>query len=226
MQQDLTELEDFANKKLLKLKEKKTNLMKFNFSQQLDFPPEISVRGFKNNIDVVTQTKLLGVILTDDLRWEANTRYICNRAYKKLWVLRRLSVLDVGHVILCDVYQKEVRTLLEVSVPAWHSGLTLDQAAQIERVQKVAVKIILGKSSLPYSEALDILGLETLSQRRKKLCITFAKRTLKSRHSSMFTPRASVHNTRHKDAYVEPLFNTQRFQRSPLNYLTRLLNTL
>ena len=224
MLNDLAELEVFVDRKQLRLKEKKTYMMKFNVSQQLDFPPEITVNGFQNNICVVTETKLLGVILTDDLRWASNTKYICTKAYKKLWVLRRLRVLDVGQEILCDVYQKEVRSVLEVAVPAWHSGLTLAQADQIERVQRVAVKIILGKSCISYAEGLSILGLETLSLRRRKLCLTFAKRTLKSRHSSMFVPKVTVHNTRHQNAFVEPMANTDRFRMSPLNYLTRLLN--
>ena len=68
---------------------------------------------------------------------------------------------------------------MDIAVPAWHSGLTLAQADQIERVQRVAVRIILGRSSISCAEGLSTLGLETLSLRRRKLCMTFAKRTLK-----------------------------------------------
>ena len=50
-----------------------------------------------------------------------------------------------------DVYLKEIIVLLELDVPAWNSGLTIQQAAGIERVQKVAVKIILSDSkTLPW----------------------------------------------------------------------------
>ena len=80
---DLFDLELFADWKHLKLKEKKTNVMKFNFSHNLDFPPEMYVSSFENEIEVVSETKLLGVILTNDLKWAKNNDFICSKAYKK-----------------------------------------------------------------------------------------------------------------------------------------------
>ena len=61
-----------------------------------------------------------------------------------MWMLRRMKVLDVEPLSILDVYLKEIRSILELAVPAWHSGLTVKQAEDIERVQKVALKIILG----------------------------------------------------------------------------------
>ena len=54
----LSELEDFSERKQMKIKEKKTNLMKFNFSHNYDFPPELSMKGFKNHVDIVKETRL------------------------------------------------------------------------------------------------------------------------------------------------------------------------
>ena len=45
---------------------------------------------------------------------------------------------------LLDVYQKQVRCLVEYASPVWTGGLTLDEVHQIERVQKTAFAIILG----------------------------------------------------------------------------------
>ena len=77
MLEELSSLSLFASDNLMKIKEKKTNVMKFNFSRSYDFPPELSIQGFT---EVVNQTKLLGVMLTSDLKWSANTDYICKRA--------------------------------------------------------------------------------------------------------------------------------------------------
>ena len=44
---------------------------------------------------------------------------------------------------MLDVYTKEIRSVLELAVPSWHSALTQKQIATIERVKKVAVSIIL-----------------------------------------------------------------------------------
>ena len=139
MQVQLNSLESFTTKKLLKIKEQKTTIMKFNVAKNDDFPPELTVNGFSSNLKVVTETKLLGIMLTNDLKWATNTEYSCKKAYGKMWTLRRMKLLDVDPTIICDVYVKEIRSLLELAVPAWHSGLTKKQSGDIERVQKVAV---------------------------------------------------------------------------------------
>ena len=70
----------FTSEKLLKIKEKKTNIMKFNFSRKQKFSPEMLISGFKDQITVISETKLPGVILTNDLKWTENTDYICKKA--------------------------------------------------------------------------------------------------------------------------------------------------
>ena len=223
----LDELKQFATKKLLRIKEKKTNVFKFNFSRIYDFPPELNIEGFTEKLKVIKETKLLGVMLSDDLKWASNTDYMVKNGFKRMWKLRRMKVLEVEPLILLDVYTKEIRSVLELAVPAWHSGLTIKQAADIERVQRVAVNIILGDRkqgdrNFCYDMALVILNIEPLSARREKLCLTFARKTLKSRHSDMFKP--TVHNTRKKQTFYEYKSNKTRCHNSPLNYLTRLLN--
>ena len=168
-------------------------------------------------------------MVTNDLKWEANTQYICAKAYKKIWTLRRMKKLDIEPLDILEVYMKEVRSILELAVPDWHSGLTLKQAADIERVQRVAVAIVLsdfktGRCDIPYSMALETLGIESLDVRRSRLCKKFAKKTLKSRHADMFQLNPSQYPTRNKPSYASTSSNTKRFYDSPLNYLTRLLN--
>ena len=54
---------------------------------------------------------------------------------------------------------------MEQSAPVWHSSLTKDNTTALERVQGVAVKIIL-EGKHPYKESLDILNIPTLKERR------------------------------------------------------------
>ena len=230
LQEQLNSLKIFTTQNLMKIKEKKTTIIKFNFSRTNDFPPELQIEGFEKQLQVVNQTKLLGIMLTSDLRWGQNTEYICTKAYKKMWTLRRMKALDIDPLLILDVYLKEVRSVLELAVPAWHSGLTLKQSSDIERVQRVALFIILsdissGRSPYDYDMSLVILDLEPLYVRREKLCLTFAKKTVNSRHSDMFQTGTHVYDTRMaKPTYKEHNSNTQRCFKSPLNYLTRLLN--
>ena len=196
----------------------------------MDFPPELKIEGFKENLKVIKETKLLGIILTDDLKWGANTDYICTKAYKNMWSLRRMKRLNLDPLIILDVYTKEIRSVLELAVPAWHSKLTVRQSADIERVQKIALFIILsdhltGISEYSYDMALALLDLEPLSFRRDKLCLTFAKKAEHSRHSDMFTKKTNPYETRQvSNYYKEHNSTTLSCYNSPLNYLTRILN--
>ena len=67
----------------------------------------------------------------------------------------------------------------------WHAGLTHINKSDIERVQKAACAIILGKQYAGYQDALDLLGLDRLDTRREALSTRFAKKAPKSeKHSS------------------------------------------
>ena len=67
-----------------------------------------------------------------------------------------MKILGLDSFSILDYYMKEVRVHLELAVPVWHSGLTLKQAADIERVQHVAVGVMLG--TVPYAQACATLG--------------------------------------------------------------------
>ena len=82
---------------------------------------------------------------------------------------------------------KEVRVHLELAVPVWHSGLTLKLSADIERVQRIAIRIILDRNDLSYDQSCKQLGLKRLNLRRIELCERFARKTAeKSRHKDLF----------------------------------------
>ena len=96
---------EFTKKSDLIINEKKSEVMVFNFSKSYAFPPNLTI-GKSDIIREVTVTKLLGVKIQSDLRWQENTNYICKRATGKLWVLRRLKILHVETEHLIDVYKK------------------------------------------------------------------------------------------------------------------------
>ena len=58
-------------------------------------------------------------------------------------MLRRMINFNLTIYEMFDVYSKEIRSLLEMAVPVWNSGLTNQQIHDIEGVQKVAMQIIL-----------------------------------------------------------------------------------
>ena len=116
----------------------------------------------------------LGVIITSDLKWSANTEFIVKKAFKKLWVLRRLKEAGANRNELIDMYVKIVRSIVELAVPVWHSSLTMDEIHDIERIQICALRVILGDEYLSYPCALKTCNLKTLEIRKDRLCTKFA----------------------------------------------------
>ena len=220
----IEDTENFASENKMVINKKKTKVISFNKSRKWDFPPELKFSDGAP-IEYVPDTKLVGVILSENLSWSKNTSYICDKARQKIWMLRRMLKLDMDIFTLFDVYTKEVRSILEMAVPVWHSGLTKLQTLDIERIQKVSFRIILGNQYVSYRQACDYFATEALEDRRVKLCRKFAKKNFKS-ENCMFTKSVKTVNTRQKGNLVkEYKCRTKRYQKSSLPYLAKLLNT-
>ena len=131
LQKQLTRIEDFTLKNKMKINSSKSKIMIFNKSKKYDFPPEFS---FQNgvNLDLVNETKLLGLIISSDLRWYSNTKAIYNKAMSKMWLIRRMKVLKLEPDLIFDYYVKEIRVLAEQGVVIWNSGLTRSQIIELE----------------------------------------------------------------------------------------------
>ena len=67
----LADIEDHARQNEMKINRKKTKLMLFNTAIKYDFEPQMELNG--EMIEVVSRIKLLGVIVTDNLKWYENT---------------------------------------------------------------------------------------------------------------------------------------------------------
>lgn len=179
-----------------------------------------------HRLEVVEEKRILGLIIRSDLKWSSNTKSIMARAYSKLWIIRRLKYLGAEGQDLVDIFCKHVRSVLEFGAPVWHSGLTLTEKYDIERVQKSFCHIYLGGKYESYHGALKQVGLESLEKRREKLCLKFALSAEKSnKFKHWFKPSVKTSSTRLKPLkYAEVISNHARKDKSPLYYLTKLLN--
>ena len=57
-------------------------------------------------------------------------------------------------------------------------GVTINQITRLERVQKRILRVIIGARYSTYDTVLDELKIESLSNRRKSLCLSFFQKTL------------------------------------------------
>ena len=177
-------------------------------------------------LEVVEELKLLGVLIRSDLSWSSQCDYMCKRGFSRLWMRRRLKPLGASIQELLEVYQTQIRCLLEFAVAAWNAGLTKKQVRQLERVQKCAFAIILGKDYGSYENALKSLVMKSLSERREDLCLTFAIKSKKNdKYSNWFCDNDDTLNTRSAKPNLKPVqTRLRRFEKTPLPYLTKLLN--
>ena len=225
LQNMLDELKLYANQHEMVMNKAKTKVILFNQARKYDFFPELSIEQ-NENLEVVEEIKLLGVLIRSDLSWCSNTEYMCNRAFARLWLLRRLKAMGASDHVLLDVYQKQIRCTVEFAVPAWASSLKKYEITQIERVQKAALAIIYQTRYKNYDNALRISGLEPLSVRRTQLCLKFAKKAYKNpKYKHWFCENLVDVNTRSRKLSLKPVkYRTDRFRDSPISYLTKLLN--
>ena len=215
---------DYAKTNEMKINYKKTKVMIFNPCTSIDFMPEISLEN--NELEVVDEVRLLGLIIRSDLKWTSNTENMVMRANKRIWILRRLKYLGAKDCDLVDIYIKQIRSVLELAVPAWHGGLTLAEQMDIERIQRSVAHIILGHRYLSYKEALKTLNLESLQARRSKLCLKFARKSEKNvKFEKWFKRSYPKPNTRQeKFKYCDVVASHTRFEKSPLSSLKKMLN--
>ena len=145
--------------KTMRLNYQKSKIMIFNFTQNYQFSTRLQMD--KKNLDIVEECKLLGTIVTSDLKWDKNIQHIVRRANARMQLMHKIVKFAPSREDLKNIYILFVRSILEQSAVVWHSSLTLENSKDLERVQKSAVRLIIGKP-MGYRRSLDILGLEPL----------------------------------------------------------------
>ena len=176
---------------------------------------------------MIDSTRLLGTIITKDLKWDHNTQNIVKKANARMQLIRKVASFGTSVDELKNVYILFIRSLLEQSAVVWHSSLTQENIDDLERVQKSAVKIILGERYSGYKKSLDKLEMETLNDRRDQLCLEFAKSCVKNpKFSDMFPKNTKTHTmeTRNPETFNVNHANNERFRKSPIIYMQHLLN--
>ena len=177
-------------------------------------------------LETIEQTKLLGTIVQSDLKWSENTDMIAKKGYQRMLILHKLYAFNIPDDDLVNIYVLYIRSILEQNCQVWHHAITQEEKSDLERVQKVALKIILKDRYTTYEQALTHLNLDYLSIRREKLCLNFAKKCLKHEKTRDMFPLNSTldHDMRTKQKYHVQFAQTNRLRDSAIPQLQRALN--
>ena len=227
MQKYLKDIRDWTESQKMMLNKRKTKAMIFNFSKDHQFSTSLTIDDEK--LEIVEEAKLLGVILTNDLKWSKNTEYLVKKANVRMELLRRVAEFTSSLDDLKTIYTMYIRSILEQSCVVWHSSLTKQDCDDLERVQKCALKIILGSKYQSYEEALKEASLLSLKDRREELCQRFAKNCIESdneRVNSIFKIRTKKHSmkTRNNQNFKIDFAKSERLKTSAVTYMQRIIN--
>ena len=225
-QEYIDQISTWTSDNLMQLNPSKSNYMIFSRSNT-KFATRLSLDN--HTIDRIEEVKLVGVWLTTYLDWDKNTREMKKKAFARLTLLTKLKYVGTSTQDLVDVYSLYIRSILEYCSVVWHSTLTVQQATEIENVQKLCLKVILGSDYKGYDDALNVCGLEKLAVRREARCLKFGlKSLLHPVHSSLFPVNPNVltdyHNTPNREHFQVNWAKTESYRMSAVPYIQRLLN--
>ena len=224
-QKYLDQINEWTINHKMKINEKKSENMIFNFSRKFPFSASLTLNG--QEIETVEKARLLGTVISNDLKWDENISEIVKKANRRMVLLRKVAAFNPKVEDLKIIYILFIRSILEQSSVVWHSSISDENSDDLERIQKSAVKVILGQRYMGYRKSLEFLGIQTLKERRKELCLKFAQKCLSNpKLRGMFPENRKAHQmkTRDPERFIIEKARTERFKRSPLNYMRMLLN--
>ena len=154
------------------MNENKSKVMIFNFNDD-----KFATRLYIGDtlLETVTKTKLLGTMIQSNLKWNSNTDMLVKKGYQRMIILHKLYEFNICDSDMVKIYVIYLRSILEQSCAVWHHSITEEQVTDLERVQKTALKIIIKERYETYDQALQLLKLETLDNRREQLCLNFER---------------------------------------------------
>jgi len=114
--------------------------------------------GYKE-VERVRMYKLLGAIISNDLKWNAHVEFVIAKAAKRLFALRLLKRTGVMPKDILKVYLSNVRSVLEYAAQVWQD-IPAYLSDAIESIQRRALRILFPNSS--YHQVLELSNLSTL----------------------------------------------------------------
>ena len=190
----------------------KTKEIVISFGKQ---PTVENIHMENTPIERVTNAKLLGVIISNDLKWSEQVKNINAKASRRLFYLRCLKRAGLTESDLRRVYTTLIRPVCEYACPVWSPSLTSEQRNIIESIQKRALKIIRPQDS--YDEACTHLNLPSLCSRRDNICASFFDNMKLSSHSlhNLLPPKRQCdYRLRNHSTYPKPKCKTNRYKNS------------
>jgi hypothetical protein len=224
LQHQLQDLIEYTTQNSMILNTKKTKILPFNNSRTKDFMPEICIEG-RTPLEVIYSLKLVGLVITSDMTWNAHIDYTVKRINSTLWQLVRLKQLGASREKLTEFYVLKIRSILMFGAVCFHSALSQDLSRRLELQQRRSLITILGADYRSYRRALELTGLPRLDNHRAEACLKWAIKTQANpQHAHLFPVRQTEVVTRSGHGFEEYRCQGNKFYTSAVPAMVRALN--
>ncbi|KAK3547940.1 hypothetical protein QTP70_001327 [Hemibagrus guttatus] len=94
-----------------------------------------------SSVEIIKNTKFLGVPLAENFTWSLNTSSISKKAQQCLYFLRRLRKAHLPPTILTVLYRGTIKSILSSWFTAWFGNCTVSDCKTLQRIMRTTEKI-------------------------------------------------------------------------------------
>ena len=163
LQQDLDEVYDWSRKWEMEFNNKKCHSMRMGKSKKR--PVKVYKMG-GTNIDTVSEEKDLGITIQDSLTPEKHVNKLFGETYRLLQNIR-VAFHYLDKEMMSKIIKTLIRPRLEYAAIVWSPHRKKD-IRKLERIQRIATKMVPELSNMSYEARLKELDLPTLEERRER----------------------------------------------------------
>ncbi len=129
--EEVSTLNKWCQENHLSLNIDKTKELVVDFRRQSRERTPITID--KTPVEPVNSFKFLGVHITEDLTWSAQTNAVLKKAHQRLFFLRRLRTFGTSPSILRSFYTCTVESILTGCITAWFGISTAGNRKALQR---------------------------------------------------------------------------------------------
>jgi len=149
----ITELETWFNRNDFTINASKTGAMWF-YNRQTSFLVKPKVTFNKMNLDYITETKFLGIHITETLKWNSHVQSLASNLSKVSFMIKSLKEILSPNMIR-NIYFTKFQSLQQVGTLFW-GELGGELNMRILRIQKRAIRSMVGASSRTSCRQLEL----------------------------------------------------------------------
>ncbi len=165
-------------------------------------------------------TKIVGVTIDDELKFDQHITLICKKSARQLNVLRKFS-----HILDSDarmtVYKSFILSNFNFCPLIWHF-CGIGNTRKLEKIQKRALRFVLQDFTSSYSELLQKANMPTLYLSRLRQIATEVYKAMNNIGpdyvKDIFNVKENPYNMRNTRPLIQPNYNTVTYGRNSIKY--------